>query len=278
MIQGEGQALPKHTAGRVLIVAGSDSGGGAGIQGDLKTVTLLGAYGMTAITALTVQNTLGVQAVQPVPVAVIQQQMQACLQDIGADAIKTGMLHSAEVIAAVVDVLRQDAAGVPLVVDPVMVAKGGHALLQPDAESALLRELMPLATVVTPNIPEAERLTGCHIADEAGMLRAGRRLCEKGARAVLMKGGHLPGDRLVDVLMTADGVVGRWEGVRRVTAHTHGTGCSYASAIAAGLAQELPLEDAVARAYMLVQRLIAHAPGLGQGKGPLGHHLLMQPT
>ncbi len=254
--------------GRVLIVAGSDSGGGAGIQADLKTVMALGGYGATAITALTAQNTLGVQGVLPVPPGFVQQQMRSVLDDIGADAVKTGMLGTAEMVAAVAAALR--GAGVPVVVDPVMVAKGGARLLDDGAVTALLRDLLPLAALLTPNVPEAEALLGRPIPDHAAALDAARALLDLGARAVLLKGGHLSGPVVEDVLATADDV----EVIRSArieTRHTHGTGCTLASAVAAGLAQGMPLRDAVLRAGAYVHAAILAAPGLGGGHGPLGH-------
>ncbi|GGC38306.1 hydroxymethylpyrimidine/phosphomethylpyrimidine kinase [Siccirubricoccus deserti] len=263
--------------GRVLIVAGSDSGGGAGIQADIKAVTALGGHAATAITALTAQNTLGVHGVLPIPVAFIRQQIAVVLRDIGADALKTGMLHDSPTIAAVCEALAAEAPGVPLVADPVMVAKGGHALLQPDAVEALKRLLLPLAAVITPNLPEAEVLTGLEIRDEAAMRRAAEALLAMGVRAVLLKGGHLEGPRVIDLLATPDGIT-RFEDAKLESRHTHGTGCTLASAIAAGLARGLPLQRAVARARAYVRAAILAAPGLGQGHGPLGHGVTVDPA
>ncbi len=253
--------------GRVLIVAGSDSGGGAGIQADIKAVTALGGFAATAITALTAQNTLGVHGVLPIPLDFIRQQMRVVLDDIGADAIKTGMLHDSATIEAVCAELPD---GVPLVADPVMIAKGGHSLLQDAAVSTLRRLLLPRATVLTPNLPEAEVLTGMKIRSAADMPAVGRALLALGPRAVLLKGGHLEGDRLVDLLVTAEGIES-FEGERIATRHTHGTGCTMASAVAAGLAQRLSLHDAVARARAYVLAAIKAAPGYGAGHGPLDH-------
>lgn len=264
--------------GRVLIVAGSDSGGGAGIQADLKTVTMLGGYAATAITALTAQNTLGVRGVVAVEPRFVAEQMEAVLVDIGADCVKTGMLHSADIIEAVVRTLESRARGVPVVVDPVMVAKGGAPLLRDDAQSALRLRLLPLASVVTPNIPEAEALTGVRVMDVESMGLAADVLLAQGASAVLLKGGHLPSDTIVDLLRTADGEQFVFEGQRIDTRHTHGTGCTLASAIAQGIAEGLRLSDAVARARDYVERAIAAAPELGQGHGPLNHaHPLESP-
>ncbi len=257
--------------GRVLIVAGSDSGGGAGIQADIKAVTMLGGYAATAIAALTVQNTLGVTGVHPVPPVFVQAQMRAVLDDIGADAIKTGMLGDAAMVAAVSEVIEALPTPPALVVDPVMVAKGGARLLDEDAVSAVTGRLLPLATLVTPNTPELEALTGLTVLDEASAVAAGRALQAKGARAVLVKGGHLPGDEVVDWLLAPDGDH-RFAAPRIETRHTHGTGCTLASAIACGLAKGLSLKDAVAEARDYVRAAIAAAPGLGQGHGPLGHN------
>jgi hydroxymethylpyrimidine/phosphomethylpyrimidine kinase len=256
--------------GRVLIVAGSDSGGGAGIQADIKAVTAMNGFAATAITALTAQNTEGVHGVVPVDPAFIAQQIEVVLTDIGADALKTGMLHSAEVIDTVVAALRKHAAGVPLVVDPVMVAKGGHRLLLSEAETALCDRLLPMAALLTPNLPEAEVLVGFPVKTEADMKRAADRLISFGARAVLMKGGHMEGDRLVDLLVH-DGTVDRFEDARIPSRNTHGTGCTLASATAAGLAQKMSLRDAVARARSYVRKAIETAPGFGRGHGPLNH-------
>ena len=256
--------------GRVLIVAGSDSGGGAGIQADIKAVTAMNAFAATAITALTAQNTEGVHGVVPVEPAFIAQQIEVVLTDIGADALKTGMLHSAEVIETVVASFRKHAPGVPLVVDPVMVAKGGHRLLLSAAEAALRDKLLPLAALLTPNLPEAEVLAGFPVRNEADMRRAAERLAGLGARAVLMKGGHLEGDVVVDLLFH-DGRFERFEDPRIRSKHTHGTGCTLASATAAGLAQKMNLKDAVARARAFVRQAIETAPGFGRGHGPLNH-------
>lgn len=262
--------------GRVLVVAGSDSGGGAGIQADLKTIMALGGYAATAITALTAQNTLGVHGIMPVPPGFVRLQMTTALDDVGADAVKTGMLGSAEVVRAVAAVLRHGARGVPLVVDPVMVAKGGAALLDDDAVAALRRDLLPLATLLTPNIPEAEALTGRAIPDGAAARQAGMALLDLGAPAVLLKGGHFSGPVVQDLLVTATGVE-VIEAPRIDTRHTHGTGCTLASAVAAGLAQGLPLSDAVRRGAAFVHAAILAAPGLGAGHGPLGHGVTTDP-
>jgi hydroxymethylpyrimidine/phosphomethylpyrimidine kinase len=256
--------------GRVLIVAGSDSGGGAGIQADIKTVTMLDAYAATAVTALTAQNTEGVFGVLPIPPDFVRLQIEIVLDDIGADAVKTGMLHDTAVIESVAGVLQERAGRVPLVVDPVMAAKGGARLIDPDAVETLKRLLIARATVLTPNLPEAEILCGGAIGDVGAMRAAGESLLALGCRAVLVKGGHLPGDIVTDVLVTAAGSK-MWESPRIASRHTHGTGCTLASAIAAGLAQGLDIESAVDRARAYVQRAIASAPGFGRGHGPLDH-------
>lgn len=258
---------------RVLIVAGSDSGGGAGIQADIKTVTMLGAYAMTAITALTAQNTQGVFGIHEVPPEFIAQQMRLVLEDIGADCIKTGMLHNTEVIAAVAEVLAEYPA-IPLVLDPVMVAKGGSPLLQDAAVEALREKLLPRATLITPNIPEAEILTGLTIRSNEDMEDAGQKLLEFGAKAALIKGGHMPGDTITDILISPTGLE-RFSSPRINTRHTHGTGCTLASAIATGLAKKQPLAQAVKQARQYVLEALRHAPGLGTGHGPLGHNYLL---
>ena len=256
--------------GRVLIVAGSDSGGGAGIQADIKTVSMLDAYAATAITALTAQNTEGVFGVLPIPPEFIRRQIEVVLDDIGADAIKTGMLHDAAVIETIASVLQRHAAAIPLVVDPVMVAKGGARLLEPSAVEALKLLLIARAEIVTPNLPEAEILCGATIGNVAEMRAAGEALLALGCRAVLVKGGHLSTETVSDVLVTALGVR-VWESPRIASRHTHGTGCTLASAIAAGLAQGVDVVSAVARARDYVHQAIASAPGLGRGHGPLDH-------
>jgi hydroxymethylpyrimidine/phosphomethylpyrimidine kinase len=261
--------LNPSNLGRVLILAGSDSGGGAGIQADIKTVTALGGYAATAITAITVQNTLGVSAVFPIPPSVAVAQARAVLNDIGADAFKTGMLGDAAMVAAVAEVLAS-APQIPAVVDPVMVAKGGAALLAAEATSAVKALMIPRAMLLTPNAPEAAALTGLAVETIDDLRRAGEALMELGARAVLMKGGHLDGPRVVDVLMTGVGET-LFEAERMETRHSHGTGCTLASACATGLAQGLPLVEAVARAWAYVQEAMLRAPGFGAGHGPLDH-------
>ncbi len=260
---------------RVLIIAGSDSGGGAGIQGDIKTVAAHGGYAATAITAITVQNTCGVSAVHRIPQDIVAGQIKAVLDDIGADVIKTGMLVDADMIHTVADALSGYHG--PLVLDPVMVAKGGAALLRDDAVIALTARLIPHATLLTPNVPEAERLTGITITTADDMRDAGNALLDLGCTDVLMKGGHLTGDALTDWLITADGAV-RFDDARIQTRHTHGTGCTLATAVAVGLGQGLSLVDAVVRARAYVRGAIVHAPGFGSGHGPLNHAYAIAPN
>jgi len=246
------------TTARVLIIAGSDSGGGAGIQADIKAVTMLGGHAMTAITAITAQNTLGVQGVHPVPTAMVLQQIDSVASDIGVDAVKIGMIGGAETAAAVAERLSQpDLAQAALVFDPVMVATSGSVL----ADSATIdafRALLDRAMVATPNLPELEALGG-----EEAVLAHG---C-----SLLVKGGHAEGETVIDRLLeTGEGEVARWEAPRIDTPHSHGTGCTLASAIATGLAQGMPLEPAIARARDFVRLSLHDAPGLGQGHGPMG--------
>jgi hydroxymethylpyrimidine/phosphomethylpyrimidine kinase len=261
---------------RVLIVAGSDSGGGAGIQADIKTVTALGGYAMTAVTALTAQNTQGVFGVVGVAPDFIQQQMRVVLEDIGADAIKTGMLHNTAVIAAVCAVLEELDPAPPVVVDPVMVAQSGDSLIEADAAATLARRLAPLATVLTPNAPEAETLVGREIADVAAMVEAAYDLLDLGPRAVLLKGGHLGGETVTDVLATRDGHE-TFASPRIETTSDHGTGCTLASALATGLAQGLAPRAAVVRARAYLREALRTAPGLGQGHGPVNHGHTVRP-
>jgi hydroxymethylpyrimidine/phosphomethylpyrimidine kinase len=260
---------------RLLIIAGSDSSGGAGIQADIKTASAFGVYAMTAVTAITAQNTTGVTAVHPIPPEVVKKQIIACLSDIGADAIKTGMLADAAIVKVVAETLKEYAPDVPLVVDPVMVATSGAALLKSSAESALIKKLIPLATLVTPNLPETKRLTGIARADRASLTKAARIIREMGAKAVLIKGGHASKATIDDVLVWDHGE--DVYGFPRIkTRHTHGTGCTLASAIAANLAKGFPLPVAVSKAREYVQAAIAAAPGFGKGHGPLNHMVQWQ--
>lgn len=252
---------------RVLTIAGSDSGGGAGIEADIKTISALGGYACTSITAVTAQNTLGVAGVQALPAAFVRLSIETVLADIGADAIKLGMLTNEEIIRAVAACLP---ANIPVVLDPVMVATSGAVLL-PDAAIAALREqLLARAAVVTPNLPEAAKLTGLPVGTQGEQIAAGRALLAMGANAALIKGGHASGDMLTDYLITPDAV----EAIslpRLHTRNTHGTGCTLASAIATGLAQGMGLSAAVHRARHYLQQAIATAPGFGAGHGPVNH-------
>jgi hydroxymethylpyrimidine/phosphomethylpyrimidine kinase len=252
---------------RVLTVAGSDSGGGAGIQADLRTAALLGCHGASAITAITAQNTLGVQAIYPLEPEAVASQVKSVLSDIGADAVKTGMLFSSEIIEAVADVL--DEYGVErLVVDPVMIAKGGASLLKEDARKALIERILPLAAVVTPNLPEAEALTGVKIDSDASRREACRLILKMGPKAVLLKGGHGEGETVEDLFVAADGTEEAFVNRRLDTKNTHGTGCTLSAALAAYLSKgESPL-NATARAVAFVHRAIAGGYELGQGHGP----------
>jgi hydroxymethylpyrimidine/phosphomethylpyrimidine kinase len=265
------------TIGRVLVIAGSDSGGGAGIQADLKTVMALGGFAMTALTALTAQNTRGVAAVMPVPPAFLRAQIDAVMADIGADAIKTGMLPDIASIDAVADFIERLAPALPFVMDPVMVATSGDRLQSEEALHALKTRLIPRATVITPNIPEAELLLGMRITDAADQRQAAEALLALGTSAVLVKGGHLTGETVTDILATREGLVAL-TGVRISSTSTHGTGCTLASAIAAGLAQGMILADSVRRARAYVAAAIRAAPGIGGGHGPLGHGVTVDPA
>ena len=261
--------LPK---GRVLIVAGSDSGGGAGIQADIKTVTALGGYAMTAITAVTVQNTLGVSNVHEVPPSIVREQIEAVMGDLGADTWKLGMLGSAAHVRAVMEAWYTVGEGAPVVLDPVMVAKGGASLLAADAIAVIRDELMPVAAIVTPNAPEAEALTGVEVRDLDGQINAAEILVEQlGAFSALVKGGHIAGDIVRDVLLTREGYR-VFESPRIDTRATHGTGCTLASAIAVHNALGVPLEPSVEQARAYLMEAIRRAPGFGKGHGPLAHN------
>jgi hydroxymethylpyrimidine/phosphomethylpyrimidine kinase len=257
------------TAPRILVIAGSDSGGGAGIQADIKTVTMLGGHAMTAITALTAQNTMGVQAVMPVPAGFVIAQIDSVLEDIGADAVKIGMIGSPETAQAVADRLESLAA--PIVFDPVMVATSGAELADAPTIAAFER-LMRLATLVTPNLPELEVLAGTEIESEDDVRRAATGLRDRFGCSVLAKGGHAGGDRVTDLLIWDRGVFRRYS-ERLKTRNTHGTGCSLASAVATGLGAGLAMERAVDRAIQYVHAAIIAAPSMGQGSGPIGHSL-----
>ena len=259
------------TTGRVLIIAGSDSGGGAGIQADIKTVTMLGGYAMTAITAITAQDTTGVHGVWPVALDAVTAQMRACLSDIGADAIKTGMLGTAALVDQVAETIDGLARDTPKIVDPVMVATSGDQLVDEKAVSAIASVMIPGAKLVTPNAPEAEVLTGKAVDGLNGQRRAAEALLERGAKGALVKGGHIPGTVLYDVLQTEHG---EWifESPRIETSSTHGTGCTLASGCAALVAQGQDMADAVEAARTYLHHAIEQAAPLGKGHGPVAHN------
>lgn len=257
--------------GRILSIAGSDPSGGAGIQADIKTITALGGYAMTAITALTVQNTTGVASIHPIDPNIISDQINSVLDDIGADAIKIGMIGDNAAADAIADALTPYADTVPIVLDPVLVATSGDQLAADGVVGALKRRLMPISRIVTPNAPEAAALSGKTIATPDDARSAGADLrTTHGPGAVLVKGGHLDDDCITDMLITADGAKS-FRAPRLVSSSTHGTGCTLAAAIATGLAQGQSLELAVTRAIQFVRAAIETAPGYGAGHGPLNH-------
>ncbi len=258
---------------RTLIIAGSDSSGGAGIQADIKTCAAFGVYSATAITAVTAQNTVGVQQVEFMPPDLVRAQIKSVMSDIGADVIKIGMLGNEAIINVVAE--EVDEADAFVILDPVMVATSGDKLLEDRAVKALKDKLIPLADLITPNVPEAELLTGLKIADVDDLTKAGDALLEMGVYAALMKGGHLEGKSVVDVLVSEEGA-NIMSGPRIHSRHTHGTGCTLASAVAANMAQDVPLDEAVLIAREFVFQAIKSAPGLGEGNGPLNHGLVME--
>ena len=266
---------------RVLSIAGSDSGGGAGVQADLKTAAALGCYGMTAITAITAQNTRGVRAIHALPAELLAQQIDAVVEDIGVDAVKIGMLHDAAVVQVVAAAIRRHRFPA-VVLDPVMVATSGDRLIAADTAAVLVRELFPLATLVTPNLDEAAWLLQHGIDDAAQLEDAARELLALGACAVLLKGGHLPGSQVVDVLLqrAAIDTPQRWQGARIASRNTHGTGCTLSTAIACQLALGQPLAEAVQHAREFVRQAMAAGADLhlGHGHGPLNHGFAPLPT
>ncbi len=265
--------LKSSNSGRVLVIAGSDSSGGAGIQADIKTITMLKGYAASAITALTVQNTMGVSAIHAAPTDIIAGQIKAVLSDIGADCIKLGMLFSTEIINVIADTLDVLDYKGALVLDPVMIATSGDKLIDDAAIETLKSRLLPRASVITPNVPEAEVLSGISIETEEDLLEAGHLLVGMGAKAALMKGGHLnSAEEIVDILVR-EGHQQSWRDSRIDSNNTHGTGCTLASAVATGLAQGMPLGDAVERARAFVRGCLIAAPDFGGGNGPMGHHL-----
>ncbi len=259
---------PSAEQSRVLTIAGSDSGGGAGIQADLKTITLLGAYGMSAITVLTAQNTRGVAGVFPAPAEFVKQQAELVLDDIGTDTVKTGMLYSTEIVTMVAQLIERY--GLATVVDPVMIAKGGAPLLREEAIMAVREQLLPQTLLLTPNLPEAEALTGMRIGTPQAMAEAGRQLRAMGARHVLIKGGHREDGDATDLLVSGDDIM-ELPGERITTTSTHGTGCSYAAALATLLAQGETLTVAAQRAKCFIDTAIRAAVPLGKGHGPINH-------
>lgn len=258
--------------GGVLTIAGSDSGGGAGIQADLKTITLLGSYGASAITALTAQNTRGVQSIHGIPPSFVRDQIDAVLSDLPIDLIKTGMLHTPAIISLLAEYLNEQQHYYPVVIDPVMVAKGGASLLELDAVTVFQQALLPHAYLLTPNIPEAERLLNCRIQSISTMEQAARQLYERGACNVLLKGGHLNGGDAVDILFDGQSIH-RFSSERYFTSATHGTGCSFAAAIATYLSQGEPLKEAVQRAKQFITNAIRLSRPMGKGHGPVNHYL-----
>lgn len=261
-----------HRYPRVLSIAGSDSGGGAGIQADLKTFAALGCFGMTAITALTAQNTTGVRAIHGVPPQMLRDQIDAVVDDIGTDAVKIGMLHAPDIVHTVADAIDRHSL-TQVVLDPVMIATSGAVLIAQDAVQALVQRLFPLAVLVTPNLDEAGFLVGRKLDTEADMQAAATELLAQGARAVLVKGGHLTGDQVSDLYLAASGETFWLHAPRIATANTHGTGCTLSSAIAAHLAQGLALLDAIRQAHGYVRQALQAGAGVrtGAGSGPLNH-------
>jgi hydroxymethylpyrimidine/phosphomethylpyrimidine kinase len=257
---------------RVLSIAGSDSGGGAGIQADLKTFSALGCYGMTAITALTAQNTCGVRAIHGVPPEMLRHQIDAVMEDIGADAVKIGMLHAPEIVRAVAEAIDHHALK-NVVFDPVMVATSGSMLIDKAAVDVLVRELFPRVTVITPNLDEAALLVGQPLTTAQDMAQAAQALLEQGAHAVVLKGGHLPGNMVIDLLVTSTGEQVWMEAPRIHSPNTHGTGCTLSSAMAAHLALGASLEEAVRQARLYVRDALQAGAQVrtGQGSGPLNH-------
>jgi|TARA_R110002096_G_scaffold435548_1_gene661389 hydroxymethylpyrimidine/phosphomethylpyrimidine kinase len=257
--------------GKILTIAGSDSSGGAGIQADIKTISSLGGYAMSTITAITVQDTNMVSEVFEVPANIVKSQMLSVVDDIGVDAIKTGMLLSPNIILSVSDVLREHCKNIPLVVDPVMMSTSGHMLLKAHSVKAMVNEILPKTTLLTPNLAEASKLTGTELLKNMDdMRRAADDLLKMGPDAVLVKGGHLKGDILTDLLVTQNSEK-IYSSLRVPGKDNHGTGCTLASGIATGLGQGLTLEDAIARAHSFVHKALEQAPGFGSGCGPINH-------
>ncbi len=261
---------------RVLSIAGSDSSGGAGIQADIKTITMLGGYAMTAITAITAQNTVGVQAVEAISTELLLRQIAACIDDIGVDAVKIGMLGSAASVQAAADALvaapHGSATRVPIVLDPVMIATSGARLADDATVDAMVERLFPIATLLTPNLPELAALTGASLPTRDDIIAAGQALARAHKFHLLVKGGHGAGETVVDLLFGPDGTFQEFAAPRIPTRHSHGTGCTLSSAIATLLGKGLALTEAVAQARDFVRAALLAAPGFGAGSGPLGHH------
>ena len=258
----------------VLVIAGSDPSGGAGIQADLKTLTSLGVYGMTAITALTEQNTRGVSGIFEIPLNFVIKQINCCLSDIGANAIKIGMMHNAELINGVYEALKQNEIignkKIKIVLDPVMVAKGGHRLLKEDAVNSLKNFIKNTNPVLTPNIPEAEILTGMKINNLTDMKTAGEKIIDLGANFVVLKGGHMHAPIMSDLLIGTN-VIDQIDTKKIITNNTHGTGCTMASALTAGLAKSIDIKEAFQKAHFYVNQAIITSPRFGNGHGPINH-------
>ncbi|MDA9973568.1 bifunctional hydroxymethylpyrimidine kinase/phosphomethylpyrimidine kinase [Alphaproteobacteria bacterium] len=258
----------------VLVIAGSDPSGGAGIQADLKTLTSLGIYGMTAITALTVQNTKGVSAIHEIPIDIVKKQIKACLSDIKTNTVKIGMMHNAELIIGIYEALENENIiqnkSNKIILDPVMVAKGGHRLLKTDAIDALKFFIKKSHPILTPNIPEAEILTDSKIKNISDMEKAGKIILALGASHVILKGGHLEAEEITDILINHNGSYAI-NAIKTITKHTHGTGCTMASALSAGIAQSFEIKDAFKMAHSYVNKAIATAPKFGNGNGPINH-------
>ena len=273
VVTGQYVETMKKRYNTVLTIAGSDSGGGAGIQADIKAISAMGCYAASAITAITVQNTLGVQAVHPAPLDILRGQIDAVLSDIGADAVKIGMLHSSEVVILVAEMIEKY--GIRnVVLDPVMVSTSGHRLIEEDAVEVIKSRLLPLARVITPNVPEAEILAGCKIAGEDEFEAIARRLSDNGNVSVLMKAGHLSGDSLVDYFYNAeDDTITRLQSKRVQTKNTHGTGCTLSSAFAAALAKGEGLTMAATSAKRYIEQAIISGAEyeIGKGHGPVNH-------
>ncbi|WP_370177664.1 bifunctional hydroxymethylpyrimidine kinase/phosphomethylpyrimidine kinase [Alteriqipengyuania sp.] len=258
---------------RILSIAGSDSGGGAGIQADIKTITMLGGYAMTAITAITAQNSRGVQAIAPLGDDMVVEQIDSCLTDFGADAIKIGMLQNAQIVAGVAEGLATlpEAKGLPIVLDPVMVATSGARLLEEDAIATMRDKLFPMATILTPNMPELEILSGSKLTDTDKTIAAAVKIASAHGCHVLAKGGHTDDDRVIDILVGPQGFLMQFDDAKIDTPHTHGTGCTLSAAIATLIGHGQHIQHAVRLARQFTRSAIAYAPGFGDRNGPLGH-------